>query len=255
MTGSSLKNTRWMLLFLIILLPVSLFGQQKVDATAEFTTLKDIPGTRLEIVFHKGLEHYYPLMAIWVEDMQGQYMHPLYVAESMAKGVFRHARYEDQTWKPGETNVPSALPYWGHRRSQKHPDSLYLPTPEHPLPDAYTGATPTGDFLLKTTVADSVGSRFKILFEMNQSWDWNEYWYNSKYPGNEEYMKSAQPALVYAAVVDGTSPDHTYRMKPVGHSHPYGATGELNKDLSTLTTALQIADRIEVRVLGRVKTE
>jgi hypothetical protein len=239
-----------MVLFLIILLPGALSGQQKDEATGAFATLKETPGTRLEIVFHKGLEHYYPLMAIWVENMQGEYMHPLYVSQSMAKGVFRHARYEDQTWKPGEKKIPSALPYWAHRRGQKYPDSLSLPTPEHPLPDAYTGATPTGDFLLKTTVADSIDKPFKILFEVNQSWDWNEYWYNSKYPGNREYMKSAQPALVYQAVIDGSSPDHTYRMKPIGHSHPYGATGELYEDISTLTTALKIADRIEIRVSG-----
>jgi len=239
----------------IILLPAALFGQQKAGQTGEFTTLEDTHGTRLEIIFHKGLEHYYPLMAIWVEDMQGHYLHPLYVAESMAKGVFRHARYEDQTWKPGEKKIPSALPYWGHRRRERSPDSLSLPTPEHPLPDAYTGATPTGDFVLRTTVADSVDNRFRILFEINQSWDWNEHWYNSKYPGNKEYMKSAQPALVYEAVIDGSSAGETYRMSPVGHSHPYGETGDLYKDLSTLTTALRIADRIEIAVLGPTHEE
>lgn len=244
-----------MMLFGSIFLPAALFGQHNGDQTGEFTTLEDTRGTRLEIVFHKGLEHYYPLMAIWVEDMHGHYMHPLYVAQSMARGVFRHARYEDQAWKPGEKKIPSALPYWGHRRSAESSDSLYLPTPEHPLPDAYTGATPTGDFVLKTTVADSVGSRFRILFEINQSWDWNEYWYNSKYPGNQEYMKSAQPALVYQAVIEGSSSGKTYRMNPIGHSHPYGETGELYEDLSTLTTALRIADRIEVRVLGPTHKE
>jgi hypothetical protein len=37
-------------------------------------------------------------------------------------------------------------------------------------------------------------------------------------------------------------------MKPIGHSHPSGKDGELDSDLSTLTTALQIADSIVVRV-------
>lgn len=39
-----------------------------------------------------------------------------------------------------------------------------------------------------------------------------------------------------------------YLLKPVGHRHPTGATGELFTDLSTITTALQIADSVVVRV-------
>jgi hypothetical protein len=37
-------------------------------------------------------------------------------------------------------------------------------------------------------------------------------------------------------------------MVPVGHSHYSGKTGEIFPDLSTLTTALRIADSIIVRV-------
>jgi hypothetical protein len=42
-----------------------------------------------------------------------------------------------------------------------------------------------------------------------------------------------------------------YVMKPAGHGHPTGATGELFTDLSTMTTALQIADSIVVRITGK----
>ena len=37
-------------------------------------------------------------------------------------------------------------------------------------------------------------------------------------------------------------------MKPIGHGHPTGETGELFTDLSTLTTALQIADSVVVKI-------
>jgi hypothetical protein len=40
----------------------------------------------------------------------------------------------------------------------------------------------------------------------------------------------------------------TYRMKPAGHSHYSGLTGELFTDLSTLTTALHIADSVIVKI-------
>jgi len=37
-------------------------------------------------------------------------------------------------------------------------------------------------------------------------------------------------------------------MKPIGHSHYSGADGSLDPDLNSLTTALQIARKITVKV-------
>ncbi|MCK7534695.1 MAG: hypothetical protein MZV63_28700 [Marinilabiliales bacterium] len=65
------------------------------------------------------------------------------------------------------------------------------------------------------------------MLEINQNWDWNEYWTNDKYPDDENYKMSCQPALVYEALVENQSPDMRYRMKPVGHSHYSGKSGEL----------------------------
>jgi hypothetical protein len=87
------------------------------------------------------------------------------------------------------------------------------------------------------------------MFEINQNWDWNEYWTNDKYPGDNNYQYSAQPAIVYESMVDQKNPDYKYIMRPIGHSHPSGQTGELFTDLSTLTTALQIADSIVVKIV------
>ena len=231
-----------------IVSPGMLFSQEKTPGVQHMHTNQQAEGTALEIRFHKGLEHYHPLMAVWIENMEGEYIHPLYVARSIARGIFGHARYEEGRWQPGEKKIPAALPYWSHKRNIPGPDSLYIPTPENPVPDAYTGATPTGDFVLHTIVADSAGRRFNILFEVNQPWDWNQYWYNSKYPGNKEYLKSAQPAVVYQATVDLNLDKNTYTMEPAGHSHPYGATGELFSDLSTLTSALDIAKKITIKI-------
>jgi len=238
---------------LVVLVMVLIFSgrslaQEPAAGMDVLVTRQQAAGTPLEIHFKKGLEHYHPLMAIWVEDLEGNFEHTLYVAHSYAKGVFGHARYEDARWKAGKKMIPAALPYWSHRRKHATSDTLLVPTPENPIPDAYTGATPTGDFMLKTVVEDTVPDRFRVLFEINQSWDWNQHWYNSKYPGNEEYMKSAQPALVYEAVVDLAIPQQPSVMKPIGHSHPFGATGELFEDISTLTSARHIAERITVRI-------
>jgi hypothetical protein len=226
-----------------------LLGQK--GQKAEFQELKtnnNGKGVELEIRFQKGISHYYPLMAIWIEDTSGKYIHPLYVAESIAKGMFDHGTQKDGHWVKGEKIISSALPYWAHKRKNASDDSIFMPTKEHPLPDAYTGATPTSSFLLHTRTNKIAGDKFKVMFEVNQSWDWNEYWYNSKYPGNKEYLKSAQPALVYGVTIILDDSKKEYVMKPLGHSHPYGATGELFEDLSTLTTAKKIADKIIVKL-------
>jgi hypothetical protein len=123
-----------------------------------------------------------------------------------------------------------------------------MPEPENPVQDAYTGATPVKSFVLNTRADNPLPSVYRILFEINQNWDWNEYWTNDKFPDDENYKMSCQPALVYDALIDSTKPVTTLVMKPIGHSHYSGKTGELFPDLSTLTTALYIADSIIVRV-------
>ena len=233
----------------IMFFTTPIFSQKGTEEKIQqLTTNTGGEGIKLEIEFEKGVSHYFPLIAIWVEDTSGSYLHPLYVAESIARGVFEHGKAEKGHWVKGEKLIPSALPYWGHQRGVKAEDSIFMPTSDNPLPDAYTGATPTSSFVLHTRTNDNVGNTFKILFEINQAWDWNEYWYNSKYPGNKEYIKSAQPALVYEATVDLGEGKSEYIMEPIGHSHPYGAEGTLFPDLSTLTTALKISEKIVVRI-------
>jgi hypothetical protein len=204
-------------------------------------------GREIELEFIKGKSQHYPLMALWVENMEGNYIQTLYVAESIAKGVFGHGDASTGKWMPGPVRRPAALPYWGHQRGIKAPDGIYLPTQETPVPDAYTGATPTTNFVLTTRTDQPVSSQVRILFEINQAWDWNDFWTNNKFPLEEPYKTSGQPALVYAATVDLNEPGE-YEMKPIGHSHYAGKDGNLYTDLSTFTTALNIVEKLIVRV-------
>jgi hypothetical protein len=203
-------------------------------------------GIDIEIHFEKGKTFNHPLMAIWLEDMDGNYIQTLYVAESIAKGVYRHGDASSGRWKPGPIRRPAALPYWGHQRGIKASDGFYLPEDNNPMPDALTGPTPKGDFVVKTRTPSGQLRKFRVLFEINQSWDWNEFWTNNKFPGDREYMTSAQPALVYEAVIDLDSNIHEFPMKPIGHSHWSGRNGTLYEDLRTITTALDISKSIKV---------
>jgi len=90
--------------------------------------------------------------------------------------------------------------------------------------------------------------KYKIMLELNQCWDWNEYWTNDKYPTDVEYKTSSQPALVYEVDIDTNHLKSQYDMKPIGHSHYSGADGSLDPDLSTITTALKIAKKITVTI-------
>lgn len=238
--------------FVIIMLIPSCFmfppGDNEEEPPLHFETNPEGSGQALEIEFLRGKAHYFPLMAVWVEDTENNFIQTLYVARSIATGVFGHGDASTGKWMPGEIRRPAALPYWAHRRGVMSDDGLFIPSPENPVADAYTGATPTGSFILNTRLDDPAGSPFYIYFELNQSWDWNGYWTNNKFPGDMEYRSSAQPALVYRALLDPSVTDKEYIMEPAGRSHHSGETGELFDDLNTLTTALEIAEIIVVRV-------
>ncbi len=202
-------------------------------------------GEQYTLTFKPGESFYYPLVAVWVEDSEGNYLQTLYVPNSIARGTFTFGKIEDNEYKPGPKRLPATLPYWGHKRGVKAEDGLYLPSPKNPVPDAYSGASPTRAFVLHTRADKPLPAGATILVEVNQSWDWNQYWNNAKYPESEAYKASAQPALVYRVPIDKLE-ENPVTMELIGHSHYAGENGKLFKDLSTFTTALQIFEEITV---------
>lgn len=221
---------------------------RETDTMLVIKTRSEAKGLPLEVEFRRGPAHNHPLMAIWAEDMEGNYLQTLYVAQSIAEGVFRHGDPSTGRWMPGPVRRPAALPYWGHQRGVQADDGYYIPSQNDPLPDALTGPTPKSHFLLRSRLDPGDRQQFRVLFEINQSWDWNRYWTNDRFPGDADYMSSSQPALVYEAFVDLESGQKYFTLLPIGHSHWSGASGELFPDLGTLTTALEIAASITLRL-------
>ena len=238
-------------LLMLSLVSTDLYAQwcKKNKKEVEYFTLATNPdgkGTEMSIEFVKGPKHNHPLMAIWVEDLDGNYIQTLYVAQSIATGLFAHGDKSTGGWQAGEISRPAALPYWAHKRNVKNDMGNYMPKPGYEVPDAYSGATPKTNFTLETRTDSPVSGKFRILMEINQSWDWNRHWTNNKYPDEPEYKTSAQPAVVYAAEVDAGSSEKVYDMKPIGHSHYAGADGKLYSELNTLTTALEIVEEVKI---------
>ncbi len=206
-------------------------------------------GDLLEIHFRRGSEHNHPLMVIWIEDTTGCYIQTLYVAESMAKGVFEHGDKSTGKWLPGSIRRPAALPVWAHKRGVKEADGLYIPAQDTPIPDAYTGATPQAHFVLFARTDNPLPNNFIIYFEINQTWDWNNYWTNNKFPDNDEYKTSCQPALVYRARLNGNDIGEKINLELVGHSHYSGYNGVIYDDLGTITTAKNITESISIKLV------
>lgn len=212
------------------------------------TTHRGATGPSFSIDFQAGSSHNHPLMVFWVEDTAGNYIETLYVARSIATSVFEHGKAGKQGWEPGIQRRPAALPYWGHKRGIKAKDDYYAPHPDNPMPDAITGPTPQKDFTLHSRMDSSVSAPVRILMEINQPWDWNEFWTNSKFPGDKQYMTSSQPALVYAATLSSFQPGKSYNFELIGRSHHSGKNGKLFKDLETLTTAKNIVKSLHLTV-------
>ncbi len=242
---------RTTIVWILFLLFVACSSQKKTTQETEIIyTTPEIINTYLEIELEKGKYHNHPSFAVWIEDLDGNYIETLYVTQYFAKGVYGHGESEPGKWRnePGEARRPAALPYWSHKRNIKAPGGLYAPSPETAVPDALTGATPKGNVILKTGSKIKAGEKYKVYFEVNQPWDSNDFWTNNKFPDDFNYKTSLQPAIVYSAEVESGKTASEVALKAVGHSEPSGKNGQLFTDLSTFTTAKEIFEKIIVRI-------
>jgi hypothetical protein len=205
-------------------------------------------GKTLEFTFIRGKSFNHPTFVIWLEDTSGRFIQTLFVTSSFGSGTFNYGDKSEGQWKPGPVKRLAALPYWSHKAGAAKGLDNYIPDITNPVPDAYSGATPAGNFDLETRSDIQTTQFVKVFMEINQTWDWNEYWTNNKYPDDTDYKTSCQPAVVYSAIVDMQKPGNVAELIPFGRSHYSGANGDLYTDLNTLTTALHIAERITVKV-------
>ena len=119
------------------------------------------------------------------------------------------------------------------------------------IADGISGATPRGSFDLKLSPEAGL-DRFVVKVEVNHSTDFNEPYPESAKEGEPGYSGgrhgSGQPAVVYAADVDLSSGSEEFEAVLVGHSSPDGSSGGIDPDISGLTSALRIVERITIRV-------
>lgn len=206
-------------------------------------------------------EHYWhPQMAVWVEDTLGNYVETIFVSKATAQGLFFGGRsknnfkeFDGKKEAVGDYRRVNALPVWSHKRGVTYPDGMYVPTKEDPLPDAITGATIIDNFKLLSSI-DSMAS-FILKVEINVAFDDNEYYSEYDFPEDEVYHNGTgqlgQPSIIFESLIDLRADKGYYLMDLIGHGHHSGQSGEIYKDLSKLTTAKEIVERIVVGVQSK----
>ncbi len=205
-------------------------------------------GTKVALDFVPGESYKNPSFVVWIESPEGKLLQTLYVTKSYGTGIFARAQASDGSLldEPGESIRPAALPYWSHKRGILNEKDNYAPTPQNPVTDAYTGATPKSNFLIVTNLEEKYKEKCKIFVEVNQPWDNNVFWNENKYPDDLDYKSSFQPSLIYEIELCNKDREKELALKPIGHGHYSGKTGDLYTDISTLTTAKNIFDSISV---------
>ena len=200
------------------------------------------PGAKIMGVTTTGI----PQMAIWVEDLQGNYLETLYVTKKASDSSYIQSLFGDE-----EVRRPEALPHWSHQRGIRSDDGLMMPSRENPVADAITGATPVASFDLNT-VTGSSSDQAVIKLEINRSFDYNAVYNQQAFPEDEVYSgtgNSAQPSLIYAAQVDLSGVRPYAFMQLLGRGHHSGKHGDIIADLSGITTAKEMVSRVIVEVL------
>lgn len=180
-------------------------------------------------------------VAIWIEDLEGNYIETVYVSHKAAYGK----------WMGNVNPVRSStLPVWSHKRGVKADNGYYMPTKKMPLADSMTGASPTSSFIKQYPLGGKLtASEYIIKVEVNTSFDYNDH-YAKKVSETSPYFHngaSAQPSLVYGGIVKVDRAGKT-ELTMEGHGHPAGMDGSISADLKGLTTALELINRVLVEI-------
>jgi hypothetical protein len=173
-----------------------------------------------------------PQISVWMEDTAGKYLGTLYVTKCFGKQVWKFIKSH-----PDSCYRTMCMPYWFNRYKSA---GNAAPTPGKPLPDAISGATPTGGFSINCVVPDSIKA-FKIFAEWNSSFDNNDTFTKEKSSFN------GQPSAIACATIDLADTTRLVdTLKVIGRGGEKGDDATLYDDAAKLTTALTIFGNISV---------
>ena len=208
-----------------------------------------------------------PQMAFWLEDSSGNYQTTIYVTHRTATQDWRSSPGE----KKEDIRRPSALPIWLHQHQQEGSMAEATCAGCHDLHkakdkniaenspiNAITGATPKTGFTREWTIPSEIKpGKYVIKAEINHSKDFNAVYKEDAAETDPNYsggkMGSGQPSVLWQGEVTIGGQATSVHLKKVGHGQSAGKDGKMNSDLSTLDTALDILEAIQVKYLPAQK--
>jgi len=162
-----------------------------------------------------------PQLAAWIETEEGEYIATITVTQSCSK----------QKWAGNpEGGRPESLPVWIHAKTKAKANV-----------DDTTSATPKEGVTAGTDVNGLIeGNRYRVLVEVNASYDYNDTWPKEAKEGEANYSGvNGQPSLIYEALFTAGE-SGTVFLEATGQGSVDGSSGEITRNLDGLTSALTI---------------
>ena len=163
--------------------------------------------------------------AVWLEDADGNYVRTLYVTQRASK----------RNWIFGpKAGRPESLPVWYHAAHYESAKGAPLNSDV----DAVTAATPKGGVAFTVEIGDGT---YVIKAEFNTSFDYNDF-YTKKNSG-----VNGQPSVIYEAEIPASA-EGEIELTLSGTGSEDGSDGTIYTDVSKLTTAKTIVDKVIVTI-------
>ena len=172
-----------------------------------------------------------PQLAVWLENEADETIQMVKVTHNTG------ANY----WV-GKVECSVALPFWVTFYN-KQTGTEGPPTWDHPAPDSITCATPKTELTAEATVPG--GTRWTYYVEVNVSGDYNATFQRMSMTAGSDRYGNGQPSLIYRGFIDAT-PGSTSRPELIGRTDQYMATGQIDEDLTGITTAKELLREITV---------
>ncbi len=170
-----------------------------------------------------------PQFAVWLEDASKGVIRTVWVTYGTGSGDWGQ-------------NSPVSLPYWISRWNIETGSNSF-PTPENPVVDAVTGATPKTVFMVATDVV--AGSVWDYFIEVNVSGDYNDTFGARKKDGTPDKHGNGQPSIIYKGRI-AASPGRQSTPRLIGRTDQWQSVKYIITDLKPITTAKDLLSDIKV---------
>ena len=214
--------------FYLVAIQLLMFGSVAADAASVNQTFS----------FRLLLSGKKSQIAIWLTDEKGNFVDTIYVTRKTAqKGLGNRGGSLDDKW--GGSRL-STLPVWAYSQGIDYGNGNPYPSKAQPLPDAITSATPkAGEFVWQWNPKNALkGGRYLYYVEVNESFDQSDQHDYSWYRG--------QPSVVWRGIIVVGNEANESEAQIIGHGDIAGENGQIYSDLSSLTTALGLIEKVTV---------